>query len=809
MNLGKQARGWFWLTTTAIIGGIVAAGPGATTASAQTPPAASGASATVTVSIPAGPLENAILSFGRQANLRMVYPSAITRGRSTAGVKGTLSVSAAVSGLLSGSGLNYALAGGNTVRIFDPAGQTGESGGSAAAGSTLLAPITVQGTGLEGARGIIESNGYVGKSGRTATKTDTPVAETAQSITTVSRKQLDDLKPQNLSEALNYTPGARIGQYGAEPRFDAFKVRGTDLSTTGIFRDGLRQVSSQNGSARLEPYGVEAVSILRGPAASIYGASSSGGIVDIISKRPTEETLREVELQYGSYGRVQGAFDLSGAVDDEKTMLYRLTGVARDGRNEISAIKDDRLFIAPAFTFQPDAGTKLTLLGEYMDSTTGGTWGYINNYGSDGKSIGATPVYGGDSRFNDFEQKQWRVGYEFEHEINDNVTLYSKARYSGLSADQQWVFANYPGITIEDNEGVSADNYLKTEFDTGPAKHTLLTGIDFSHMSYTSKQGNGASPFTDTFTYVPDVSLILKQRMNTLGIYAQDQVEIDRWRLTAGIRHDWLDTEYQSQTVGAAAAPTYDGDETKTTGRASLGYVFDSGVMPYVSYGTSFVANPGVIITTGTVTGQAQPTVGKQYELGVKYALPQYNALLSAAFFNLDQDNATVYETSSGINLLRQLDLRSRGVELEATASLDNGWSLIGSYSYNDVEITKLTSETVGRQLNSSPYHTFSLWADYEFQGGALEGLGIGAGLRYVGSSFGDNQHTPILDNEARTFVDASLRYDLGKALPSLEGVKLQINATNLLDEVKQVCTTGFCYYDEGRKIVGSIRYRF
>ncbi|EPR15700.1 hypothetical protein L902_35305, partial [Agrobacterium radiobacter DSM 30147] len=376
-------------------------------------------------------------------------------------------------------------------------------------------------------------------------------------------------------------------------------------------------------------------------------------------------------------------------------------------------------------------------------------------------------------------------------------------------ADQQWVFANYPGITIEDNEGVSADNYLKTEFDTGPAKHTLLTGIDFSHMSYTSKQGNGASPFTDTFTYVPDVSLILKQRMNTLGIYAQDQVEIDRWRLTAGIRHDWLDTEYQSQTVGAAAAPTYDGDETKTTGRASLGYVFDSGVMPYVSYGTSFVANPGVIITTGTVTGQAQPTVGKQYELGVKYALPQYNALLSAAFFNLDQDNATVYETSSGINLLRQLDLRSRGVELEATASLDNGWSLIGSYSYNDVEITKLTSETVGRQLNSSPYHTFSLWADYEFQGGALEGLGIGAGLRYVGSSFGDNQHTPILDNESRTFVDASLRYDLGKALPSLDGVKLQVNATNLLDEVKQVCTTGFCYYDEGRKIVGSIRYRF
>lgn len=102
-----------------------------------------------------------------------------------------------------------------------------------------------------------------------------------------------------------------------------------------------------------------------------------------------------------------------------------------------------------------------------------------------------------------------------------------------------------------------------------------------------------------------------------------------------------------------------------------------------------------------------------------------------------------------------------------------------------------------------------SLWVDYEVQTGALEGLGLGAGVRYVGSSFGDNVHTPVLNNGARTFVDAALRYDLGKLNPSMTGVKLQINATNLLNEVNQVCTTGFCYYDEGRKILSSLRYRF
>jgi len=250
-------------------------------------------------------------------------------------------------------------------------------------------------------------------------------------------------------------------------------------------------------------------------------------------------------------------------------------------------------------------------------------------------------------------------------------------------------------------------------------------------------------------------------------------------------------------------------NDSETTGRASIGYVTPWNVMPYISYGTSYVANPGVVLTSGGVGHQANPTLGEQYEIGLKYQIPDQNVLISAAYFNIDQKNASVYETSSGVNLLRQLDLRSRGFELEVTASLDNGLSFTGGYSYNDVEITKLTPETVGNQLNSSPYHMVSLWADYEVQSGPLEGLGVGAGVRYVGSSFGDNKHTPVLNNGARTFVDAALRYDLGKLNPSMEGVKLQVNATNLLDQVDQVCTTGFCYYDEGRKIVGSVRYRF
>lgn len=383
-----------------------------------------------------------------------------------------------------------------------------QSAGDEASSTTTLAPIEVTGAAVEGEVGIVETQGYVAKSGRTATKTNTPVSQTAQSVTVISRKQLDDRQPQNVMEAASYTPGVRAGQYGAEPRYDAFKIRGIDLTYTGIFRDGLRQIASPNGLFRIEPYGVEALTVLRGPSASIYGASSSGGIVDMISKRPTEETLREIELQYGSYGRLQAGYDFSGPVDPEGTVLYRLTGVARDSHNEIEAIKDDRLMIAPALTWKPDEGTKLTILGEYMDSTTGGTWGYINNYGASGTSIGATPVYGGDARFNDFTLQQWRIGYELDTELRDNLTLHHKLRYSALSARQEWVFQDYPGIGYEDNSGLATDTYLEAKFDTGAARHTLIGGIDYSFMQYDARQGSGPDLFTDTYTYVPDITYL-------------------------------------------------------------------------------------------------------------------------------------------------------------------------------------------------------------------------------------------------------------------------------------------------------------
>jgi iron complex outermembrane receptor protein len=161
------------------------------------------------------------------------------------------------------------------------------------------------------------------------------------------------------------------------------------------------------------------------------------------------------------------------------------------------------------------------------------------------------------------------------------------------------------------------------------------------------------------------------------------------------------------------------------------------------------------------------------------------------------------------LNRQVQLDVRSRGFELEGVASLVEGLNVQASYSYTDAQILKLTPETEGNQLSSVPNHMASLWVDYTVQEGPARGLGIAGGVRYVGASFGDNLNRAIIENDPRTYLDAAIRYDLENINPSLKGMRFQVNATNLLDEDGQVCTSNYCYWDEGRKVIASLRYRW
>ncbi|WP_018699037.1 TonB-dependent siderophore receptor [Amorphus coralli] len=656
----------------------------------------------------------------------------------------------------------------------------------------VLETIDVQ---AQSNQGLVQ-DGYVPISGRIGAKSETPIVDIPQSISIVTQKQLEDLNPQSVEEAVSYVPGVTANAYGFEPRFDSFFLRGFNVTYNGLYRDGLRQFAAPSGQFRTEPYGLEAIEVLKGPSGTMYGASSPGGIVNLVTKKPTEQPFREVMIEAGSHDRFQGNMDLSGPLNEAGTVLYRMTGVLRDSGTMMDAVPDDRVYIAPAITFKPTNDTTLTVLGEYMHATTGGSTFYYND------ANGVTDIPLPDPSYNEFSQDQWRIGYEFEHRFNETFSVFSNSRYANVDMNEEYsglldpvTQSYYAGLVQDKVNTFVTDNFGKAEFDTGPVKHTFIAGAAYNWVDYDDYQGVGTLP-RDGFP--PVATWNQSQTQQQFGLYANDQIEIDNFIINLGTRYDWLHAE----TNTAAASPVTQDDE-KWTYRAALSYRTPWGFVPYVSYGTTFTPNVGTLITGEP----AAPTTANQIEGGVKYAVPGHNALITASVFQIDMKDGVVFDASTGINEQVQQDMISRGFEIEGQASLTNGLSVVASYAYTDVEIQSGARNTAGNTLNGIPTHQASIFADYTIQQGLAEGLGFGAGIRYIGESYGDDYN--ILENDARTFLDAVVHYDFGAHNPKLDGVRFQINATNLLDAQEQICADGFCYKDQGRTIIGSLRYRF
>lgn len=651
---------------------------------------------------------------------------------------------------------------------------------------------------------VLVQDGYVAQQDTIGTKVSTPIVQIPQAISVVTQDQIEDQRPRTLNEALNYTASANPNGFGFDNRYDAFTLRGFPAYYNGIFRDSLRQYNGPSAWFRTEPYGIEGLTILKGPASSLYGVSGPGGIVNIVTKRPKEDRFREVELQFGNNNRYQAAFDFSGPANDAGTILYRATGLGRLSDTDLPGYSDDRLYLAPAVTFKPDEGTKLTVLGEYSQGLTGSTaWNYNPSYGT------TSDIYEGDPDWNDFNQKQGRIGYEFEHQLNDVVTLRQNLRYHSVDADLKYSgFLEFPsrnwGHYKEDVQSFVVDNMAQFEFGTGPVEHVAVLGLDYAWSKYSA--GSAYSDVSIDDIRSAPFSFAGGQEMDQYGLYLHDQMTWNNWTLFASGRQDWVDsrsTDFQMTEN--------DQQDSAFSGRLGLSYRTDWGIIPYANYSTSFSPNLGFVYDDVTNERHAaKPTKGEQVEFGVKYEIPDHNAVLSAAYFNIDQRDGVIYDGTfdeAGNQRQRQLDINSRGFEFEANTSLDNGLGLIASYTYMRAEIERGLAGTVGRELSSTPNHIFSLWGHYLFQSGPLEGLGLGAGVRYVGESYGDDLNS--FTNDDRVFVDASLSYDFGARNPDWEGLMLQVNAKNLFDERKPICTAGNCFVDEGRTVFGSLRYRF
>ncbi|HAQ25602.1 MAG TPA: TonB-dependent siderophore receptor [Pseudomonas sp.] len=754
--------------------------------------AASPASVTAAPSIPAGPMEQALSLFAERAGITLSYSPLEVSGLSSRGLVGGGSLEEGLAALLAGSGL---------VADKTPSGYVVRP--AKADSSYQLEPTTIEATTIRSAFAPVP--GYFAGNASSATKTDKPILETAQSISVVTAEQMADRNVDRVEDAVAYSAGVRVGSSGLDPRFDTISVRGFDTTMSADFLDGLRQ--PYNGWLSIygtEAYTLERIEVLKGPASVLYGQISPGGMVNRVSKRPSLLAKNQVEIQAGNHDHQQGQFDVGGQLDEDGDVLFRTVGVYRDAENYIEQLNNDVRLLAPSLSWQIDPATRLTLLAQYQERETAASPMLYQN----GDHL--TDFWQGDEYFDKLEQRQWSFGYEFEHVFNDAFSLQQNLRYGQLDTTNQYlqpdgtitngVMDRYAVGVYEDMDSVTADTRLVSRFATGELQHTLLSGWDYSWFDSSVLYAWGPAPSIDMNApdYHQPVSKptdpLADQRSLTQrsGLYLQDQIELDRWRLSAGVRRDWVHVRSDDNLTGINSKAS----DSATTFQLGALYLFDNGIAPYVSYAESFQPQ------SGTNAGGApfKPTEGRQYEVGLKYQPPGTRAMFTASLYHLTQQNVVTRDVVDPLNSVQTGEQVSRGLELEAVADLTDRLHLTASYSYNDPEVTKSNDGNEGKDPKDVPRHLASLWLDYKLP----FGLGFGAGARYTGSVYGDDMNT--MKSEDYTLVDAGVHYDFGGGL---DGVRLALNARNLFDKQYINCQDGYCYRGEARSVVTSLSYNW
>ncbi|MGS0896585.1 TonB-dependent siderophore receptor [Burkholderia stagnalis] len=663
------------------------------------------------------------------------------------------------------------------------------------------------------------TEGYVAKSNSTGLKTGASLLETPQSVSVITREQMDQQNAQTLNAVVRYTSGVTPEtRGGVATRYDQLKVRGFDADT---YWNGLKLVG--NGwyaTPQLDPYLMERVEVLKGPVSVLYGQAAAGGLLNQESKLPTAKPLHEVGVEFGNDGHVQGKFDLSGPIAGDERYLFRVTGIARREDGQVDMTKNERIAIAPSFTWRPDSLTSLTLFGLYQRDPRSTSYGSVPPQGSvlynpNGKI--PSNFYDGDPSFENFERTQLSFGYKFDRRLNQTWQFRSNGRYLHIGQDYKSVYASQleadqrtldraTAASTDNLNTISLDNQLEGNFSTGPLDHTLLVGFDYQHYASNYETGFGSAPPIDLFApnYNQAITPPARYRQEVsgtqYGAYAQDQVRFGNTIVTLSGREDWVSSETRNVTYGTASRQF----NRAFTGRAGLTYVFDNGIAPYFSYTESFTPQIGTDIN-GKVF---DPERGRQYEIGIKYQPKNYDAMFSAALFNLTRSNLLTVDAANPNFQTQAGEARSRGVELEAKASLTNSLNVAASYTYLDSVYTKDNGGLEGKHVAAVPQNQASLWAYYTLDRGPLAGLSLGAGGRYTGTTYSTDNSFKV---QSFFLVDATLRYDLGRALPQFKGAELYVNAQNLFNkEYVASCYYGsWCAFGYGRQVFAGMNYRW
>jgi len=801
-----------------------------------------------TYNIPAGSLATALNRFSETTNIQLVYDASLTRDLTSPGIKGTMPPAVALSRLLSGSGLSYKFNNGKSVTL------------TKASANITLGPVRVGGT-LAHQNPTGPGVGYVATTTMAGTKTDTPITEIPNSIYVVTKQLMQDQQPQDVVEALRYTPGVYSevngNMYNGSSEggtLSGVKQRGFSTSS---FVDGLQLNSASSGETAF----IERIEAVNGPASVMYGQTNPGGMIGISLKKPTETPLHQVSLGFGSWGRYETTLDISDKITKSGNLRYRVAAIGVTSGTQVNNVDYHRVGVLPSITWDIDHKTSLTLLGMYMYTPGLGT--NDMQYPTCGTLIQNSncpkiprSTFTGYKSWNTNGAKEGMFEFMFNHKFSKFISFSQVLRYEDSQSTTNNSYTDsiispteeqiVPWSIYDHSKTLGLDSRVYGKFSTGPVQHTWVVGSDFRQYSYLQ---NALYDRTKTYTqsiYNPttDATPCLDLYSTSCkvggsigpynyfqeGVYFQDQIKWKGLSVLLGGREDWVNYDSKRTFVSTNNAnhqlvksDLSDSPEPQHafTWRAGLIYNTKFGLSPYFSYSTSFVPQAG---STNYLGQPFSPLTGKQMEAGLKFKVPNKDILFTASAFRIDENHYLINDLEHSGFSTDGGKVRSQGFEVSANANVTKHLKFVASYTYTDIRFAK-TNQTAqrvdysgnyygnaisesGKVVPYMPRNMFSIFADYTLPSTFAKGLGLNWGMRYVGSNYVDNVES--FKTPSYILFDIGAHYDFGKSLPVLQGLKAQLSVSNLTNKYYLTsCDGSFCYTGQGRRLYGNLTYNW
>jgi catecholate siderophore receptor len=633
-----------------------------------------------------------------------------------------------------------------------------------------------------------ESDGYVATNSGTATKTETPLIDVPQTVSVVTREQIEDQAHHSMADVLRYVPGVTIGQ--GEGNRDQITIRGQN-TTADFFLDGVRDDVQYYRSL----YNIERVEVLKGPYAMIFGRGGGGGIVNRVQKTPLAQPLAAGSASINSEGSFDIAADVNQPLGTGMDAALRLNGFYEQLESHRDFVDGERFAINPyiAATLMP--GWTLGLSYEHVNDERVPDRGVPSVECASAGCVrlplmGHTDTFFGAPGINRTGLNADIVKLRIDAELTPDLTWSTTALYGDYDKFYSNVFPN-SAVRLSDNT-IQLDGYrddtdrenrlIQSNLVWGAAfgaiENTLLLGVEYGVQDTgNSRYVSPTRPRIDVddfdypaFTFpFPDRARETLSEVEVFSAYAQEQIGIgEHVDLIAGVRYD----RFEITGTDVVADREFARVDDRISPRFGLILKPLPNVSLYASYSRSFLPRSGdQFISLSPSTQALKPDGFTNHELGAKWEV-RPNLQVTTAVFQLDRTNTTTPDPNNPTTTIVAGATRTQGAEVALVGQLTPAWQVSAGYTYQDAHLRG--NESI--RLAQVPEHQIALWNRYDF----IPGLGAGVGVIHQSKQWAA-LHNPTAS--AATLLPSSTRLDAALFFDVSERVGLQLNIENLLDE--------------------------